>query len=324
MVSKLVSRWQTPDGVTLAWKVREALGKGESLGRLGLAKVDGRWDLRGFRDPAGDPRDVSVPVPGTDRSVQIPVRRPELAIAGTPQPLDLSGASLRGFTFRSAAVEDSVLDGADLRDAYFGWSARFARCSFRKCNLSDAYPGEMTFKSQPVQFIDVDFSGSRFNRTMAGNAEFRRCLFRDVRMFRAEFHGLMTGCTFSGMLDDVQFGSGSPDRPRRWAGEDMKGCDFSEATLRQVGFKKIDLARLIPPARDHVILRHASCSIPKLIAILEGSDIPSRRGVAGSLGYDRDWLAGNIAILHRLDLGSDDAEIDWVQNLLLSVDAGCE
>ena len=198
MTSKLVSRWQTPEGIALAWKVREALGKDQSLGGLGLEPVDGRWDLRGFRDPVGEAHEVSVPVPGTERTVQVALRRPELVIIGRPGPLDLSGASLRAVKVRGAVLESCLFDRADWRDASISQAACVANCSLRACHFSNAYPGLDDFDTKPVRFLKVDFSGSRFNRTMAANAEFHGCLFRDVRMFRAEFDGLMTDCTFSG------------------------------------------------------------------------------------------------------------------------------
>lgn len=189
-----------------------------------------------------------MPVPGTDRSIQMPFRRPELAITGQPEPFDLSGANLRALRIRHAQLENCVFDGADCRDAWI--SRSFVGCSFRKCNFSNAYLSLTRFHEQPDQYIRVDFSGSRFNRTMSGNAVFQDCLFRDVRMFRAEFEGLMLGCTFSGVLDDVQFGGVEIRRSlqllenpslgvhlgalrQRYMGEqgtpDLSGCDFSEA-----------------------------------------------------------------------------------------------
>lgn len=72
-----------------------------------------------------------------------------------------------------------------------------------------------------------------------------------------------------------------------------------------------------------MILRHASCSIPKLIAALEDSEVPSRRGVGGSLKYKSQWLSGDIALFHRLDIGDNYEERDWMENFLLTVDAAC-
>ena len=323
LTSKLRTRWRSPEGRALAWKVREALAAGHGLSRLSLAQVDGRLDLRGYEDPTDEPRVVDVSVPRTGRSVRLHERTWTAVIAGALEPVDLSGAQLRGFDFLRARLVGSKFDESDCRDIYVA-SSSFSRCSFRGVNFTEAFVGGLDWSKPTTLFESVDFGGSRMVHVSSDNACYKDCQFDDVTIRKSMFSSRFQDCTFSGLVDDVEFYGlpiGAPaDRPRN----EMAGVDFRGASLRWVGFKKIDLAPVALPRKDHIVLHHAACVLPLAIARLQDDPLPTRRGLGGLLEYALRSLDGDIVVLHRLDAGHDnEADAQWAEAFLRDLEADC-
>ena len=243
-------------------------------------------------------------------------------MTGTLDRVDFTGAQLRAFVISNVAILDSVFDSADCRDVTIV-SSSFTGCSMRKVNFTDGFLGWYNWSKPRTMFNRVDFSGARFVRVSSSNASFTDCQFHDVVIRKHEFSSSFVSCVFSGSIEDVEF-YGIDDRQPGRATNDFIDVDLREATLRFVGFKKIDLAHTRLPAQDHVILRHARCVLPLAIEQLQDTSVPARKGLRGLLGYHQQWLAGDIVVMHRLDAGDDTEQgAQWAEAFLMGLEATC-
>lgn len=252
---------------------------------------------------------------------RLPEKAQAAVFAGAVARADFSGAQFRGFEFRGALVEDSIFDKADCRDIYVA-SSSFARCSFRSVNFTDGFLG-LGWNKPTSHFESVDFAGSRFVHVNSHNASYRACRFLDVLIRKSEFSSHFRDCTFSGRLDDVEF-YGLDVRAQGRPRNEMADVSFRGASLRWVGFKKIDLAHVTLPAEDHIVFHHAPCVLPTAIDRLRDDPLPAHRGLCGLLEYSLQWLEGDIVVMHRLDAG-DGNEVDarWAEEFLRRIETEC-
>lgn len=272
-------RWETPEGVLVAGEVLARLKAGAPLGGLGLGEVDGRVDLRGF--PAPLPRPVSP----EDMTRRLAGRRLVLAafsamtghvlLEGVAlRGLDLTGARLDEVSFRQCEIEDCVLDGVSGRDLDL-IRTRVRGCSFRGAGLERALLGRW-HDGECSEFDRVDFTGAdlRGYPSSTVTAWFRDCDFSGALLGGRSFHDCgLVRCRFAGDLMDVHFfGSGSPSGVPEGP-DQVADLDLSEAVLRNVTFKGVDLSAVrLPDDPGLRIIRNYPCVMRKAAAALRGRD----------------------------------------------------
>ena len=94
--------------------------------------------------------------------------------------------------------------------------------------------------------------------------------------------------------------------------------------MKLVGFKKIDLAMVKLPLKEHLVVHRAPCVLPLAIARLQDTDLPARKGLRGLLKYALKWLEGDIFVLRRLDAGDEnEADAAWAEAFLRGIEAEC-
>lgn len=291
------------------------LGSGHPPDELGLTKVDGLWDLRGYRLPRTPVRPI------TEVHGQRVTRGGAVILEGLRlEDLDLSGAHLAGlFLLRSTvsrcrfdqadvqqsvwkrvAVTDTSFARADLREAVIGDGvdhSRFERVVFRSARMANAGPS--------ATFVDCDFS----------NALLTRVAFRDARLIRCRFAGSLLETTFYGK--------------RTLLGHDerLEDVDFSDAQFRFVGFRRLDMTSVRLPTGDgHVVVRRVRCTLARAIEALRlepGDDAKAWRGLLED-AVKRLGPRQQIGIFGRGDFEYGIAgPVDRVVEILRLAEAAC-
>jgi uncharacterized protein YjbI with pentapeptide repeats len=242
--------------------ILDRIRSGAALDGLGLDRIDGRWDLRGFSTeaPAATTTSAVRTIAGQYEVSRVSgrVRLRGLSL----RDLDLRGSRLQGLSLdhceltnsrfdeaklnglrvRDSSVSDVTFDGADLRDAVLSiGSAAFERVSFRGADLRGAIPG-------PAQIADSDFSSARLKGVE----------FWDTRLTRVRF---------AGRLEDVTFAARRPILGLLGHDETLVDVDFSDCEFRYVDLRHLNLDRVKLPERPgHVVVRRIRCVLDELIA----------------------------------------------------------
>ncbi len=156
---------------------------------------------------------------------------------------DFTGQDLRDQVWKDCRLVGVTFDRCDLRRAAF-LGCQLEDCTFRGAKLAGAIIGGR--HPWDNRFQNCDFSKSTARSAICQGARFLSCGFEDVRWEKIDFFGtLFADCVFSGQLTEVMFTPGTeelaPDR------NELAGCDFSDAELRWVDFRGIDLDNVVLP-----------------------------------------------------------------------------
>jgi hypothetical protein len=232
-----------------------------------IPQVDGRLDLRGSA--------VQKPKSSSVRSSPIAVSEVQsglIELRGvTWKGIDFTGSDLPELRFFDGVIEDCVFDECDCR-GWRMWNTRLARCSFTRADLrKSALGGLMGAKRnefREVQFVETDLRQTAFTA-----AKFEGCVFENARLDRVDFQGSeFARCTFVGTLQEVAFArrafrvEGTPENQ-------MKGVDFSRASLRSVEFRDLDLGDVVfPTDADHLVVEPYRPTLDAAISELEQRD----------------------------------------------------
>ena len=231
---------------------------------------------------------------------------------GVLDALDFTAADLGQVVFLACTLTDCLLDGADLRGSSLAGS-HVADCSFTGARWRDASLG-WWFDEQPTTYDRVAFVRADLRGGFSKEVVYRDCDFSSANLTKVEFHGShFIRCRFAGVLRETMFyGTGFRDSPMT-APNPMEDVDFSDARLRYVGFRRVDLSRArLPDNDEHVIIRHPSCVRAFARALRESGAVDVPQNV---LGMALSSMEGSISVVSALDLADDGSPAD-VQQVL--------
>ena len=285
--------------MTTSTTILNALRAGDSLDSIGLPKVDGFIDLRGFKAPR--PRVVGTrgsPI-GEMQLLQDPV----VVRNARWNSIDFSRARLQSVLLFHSRIENCRFDGADL--SHFAmWGTQVESSSFRFADLRRAALGGIGQDRSRNSFRNVDFSGADLRETVHGSADFRDCVFDDCNLTGVDFRAdVFESCRFSGELREVLFYR-QAFKLEEFPPNEMKNVDLRRAKLRMCAFRKLDLDTIRwPEDADHIVIRDLPAALDRGIELLESrSDLGARR-LTVQLNMIKQWLGANqrVAVINRLD-----------------------
>lgn len=290
--------------------VWRALLSNSGLEKLRLATINGRVDLRESSLPKAFPKFASKGV---------------LLNKAVWTALDFQGADLRGIHFSNCNVSNCRFDLANCRD-WKVWSSRFDSTSFVGADLRGSALGA-TRGTSVNSYLSVDFSQANLEDTTYVSADFVDCRYHDSKLTGVDFQGsVFRRCIFSGLLDEVLFYrkafGGAEHSPN-----EMEGVDFSNAILRFVEFRGIDMASVKwPSERHHWILEDYIPSISKLAEVFSArSDFQSRKA-ASIFNLMLKWAGPGQrrGVIGKLDIeeAGGTALVAEVEALLAAIRAG--
>jgi hypothetical protein len=169
-------------------------------------------------------------------------------------------------------LKGSTLSGVDLSslrlEVFRAMATTFDRCDFSRMIVTGR--GTMSAQNSATLYRECEFVRADLRAVFPSTARFERCRFEDVRLDgwvceKAEF----VGCVFVGELTDVVFsGTIASERVQRMVGRrenEFRANDFSDATLRYVGFQRgiaLDEQNL-PSGPEYVIVREFPASLKR-------------------------------------------------------------
>lgn len=271
-------RWSTPEGQRLAAFAIRRLKRGRPLTRLGLDTVDDLVDLRGLPVRPGQVRERM-----TVRGVGVELRERVVFSGGAWEGLDLTGSSFAHCQLSRIRISGCRFDAADLRAAKLS-SCRVEDASFRKARLQGVLFGFRT-PVERLSFRRVDFTRADMRGAIHGRASFQDCLFDSANLKKVDFaSSRFTRCTFKGLLNDVIFWSEAPQRRVRHPNQ-LLDCDFSDAVLRYVDFRRLGLESVALPSDErHVVVDHYACVLNGLWTGFADSQVEGERLVGRLCG----------------------------------------
>jgi uncharacterized protein YjbI with pentapeptide repeats len=214
-------------------KVWERIAAGGDLDGLGLSKLDGRWHVEGMRAPAdADLKHVVFKAIHFDR------------------------CTIRELRLHDARMDNCVFTACDLQQLRL-WRTTFEQTRLCDVDLRRSAFGAVDDSGGHNTFRGVEFVRADLREIAMSAAEMTDCRFVDCNLHRVDFGGTrFERCTFSGLLDEVQFYAqefGYEHLPRN----EMKDISFADARFRYVEFRKLDMEDVVwPTAPDHVIVQN--------------------------------------------------------------------
>ena len=132
-------------------------------------------------------------------------------------------------------------------------------------------------------------------------------------------------CRFAGLLREVMFydhgfKTGKPDP------NPMEDVDFSEAELRMVEFRRLDLDRVkFPKSSDHLIVHRYRCVLERAVRELETD--ARWKGLRAVMVHRLKWAGPRqeVGEFNRRDFVEmgDEAEAEFAVSLLQRLEAEC-
>jgi uncharacterized protein YjbI with pentapeptide repeats len=289
----------------LAGEVWSRLERGRSLEDLGLGRYQGRIDLRGIAAPQASRREGAPHRVGSLEAVEV---------TGVPwledvrlEGIDFSNASLGGMALMRAEIVDCRFDEAKCSN-WGLWGTTVVDSSFRAAVLRESSLGpppspKLTLsrgmRRSRSTYTRVDFSEADLRGAHALTGMFVDCNFSRARLDKVDFgFSYLVRCQFAGDLTDVEFSAADE---RGSAAETLEDVDFSDAELRFVAFRRLNLDRVkLPTSPNHIIVRRYRCVIDRALAELNDGTRSSLADLRGLLKFDREWLGPtrDIGIFH--------------------------
>lgn len=316
----LVARWQTPDGERLTKEVFGRLVAAESLSDLGLAEHEGRTDLRGIMAPA------PVELSAQERKGWVVQEIRGLAKFERVKlvNLDFSGGRLESLRFFNTTIANCRFDEARCKDWRL-WAVDVTDTSFVGADLSKAVLGAWHDGRGDI-YQRVNFSGADMRSIVCPAATFVDCDFGDAHLANVDFQSSsFIRCRFAGLLREVMFydqgfKTGKPDP------NPMEDVDFSEAELRMVEFRRLNLDRVrLPTSSDHLVVHHYRRVLERALRELQGDARWS--GLRGVMEHRLKWAGPRqeVGEFNRRDLMEmgDEADAEIAVKLLQRLEAEC-
>ena len=150
----------------------------------------------------------------------------------------------------------------------------------------------------------VDFSRSDMRGLISTTATYVDCNFSHARLDKIDFQSSsFIRCRFAGEVREVLFYDNAFD-PRKKEANPMEDVDFSQAQLRWVAFRRLNLDRVrLPESRDHLILKNYPCVLRKALAAVKDDESLHGRGLSRVLANYLKWAGPNqqVGVLNRLN-----------------------
>jgi len=281
---------------TLNRKVLNRLLKGKPLDGLPLPVRDGRLDLRGFRFEAPEIRNFSW------------------------KGLDFSGVDLSALRMSHGEIDHCLFEKCDASEARM-WATTVSNSSFRGASLKGAVLGGVDLDGRWNTFRHVDFTKADLRRTVYKAASFESCLFRNSKIEDVNFQTTrFSDCPFEGRIVRVLFYRRG-FRGEEFPPNEMANVDFSNATLRWVEFRELDLDRVtLPNNSEHILIQSYPAVLDRMIAALGTEGGLSSRRLAAVFEHDRKWAGPNqvqgvLNVQDLIEVGGEEG-LERVRELL--------
>ena len=291
-------RWQTNHGKQLAQEVWRRLAGGESLRDLAIPEYEARLDLRGISVPEVTKEELPPFRNWGLHKLHGPLEFRNVHFDG----IDFTGSDLAHVQFFNSKITECRFDGALCGN----WGVRAAdiiRTSFVDAKLRDAVLGPW-YQGRGNRYQFVDFSRADMRGLISTTATYVDCNFSHARLDKIDFQSSsFIRCRFAGEVREVLFYDNAFD-PRKKEANPMEDVDFSQAQLRWVAFRRLNLDRVrLPENRDHLVLKNYPCVLRKALAAVKDDESLYGRGLTRVLGNDLKWVGPNqqIGVLNRLD-----------------------
>ena len=316
----LAARWRTQEGEPLAREVFRRLVAGVSLTDLGLGEHERRIDLRGIAAPAAERLDAFEKKGWVVQKLGGLLKFERTKFVN----LDFSGARLESFRFFNATISNCRFDRARCQDWRL-WAVDVTDTSFVEADLRKAVLGAW-FEGRGDVYQRVNFSRSNLGSIVCPAATFVDCGFGDAQLSKVDFQSSsFIRCRFAGLLREVMFydhgfRTGKPDP------NPMESVDFSEAELRMVEFRNLNLDGVtFPVTSDHLIVHHYRCALERAVREL-GPDT-AHRGLRAILEHKLKWAGPyqKVGVFNRRDLIEmfDQEAADFAVGLLRRIETDC-
>lgn len=317
---EMAARWRTPDGERLTDEVFSRLLGGRPLDDLHLGKHDGRVDLRGIAAPPPE-RLKGFATKGWVVSELVGL----LKFTGVVlTDLDFSGARLDGFRFFNATVSNCRFDDAQCKDWRI-WAAEVTDTSFVGADLRKAVIGGW-YEGRGDVYERVDFTRANLRSIVCPAATFVDCDFGHAQLVKIDFQSSsFIRCRFAGLLREVMFydhgfRTGKPDP------NPMEDVDFSDAELKWVEFRRLDLDRVtLPTSNHHLIVHSYRCVLEKAVSELQAD--ARWKGLRAVMEHRLKWAGPrqNIGEFNQRDLAEagGEAEANFAVSLLRRLEKEC-
>jgi hypothetical protein len=172
----------------------------------------------------------------------------------------------------------------------------------------------------------VNFSRANLRHTVWAAGTFVDCEFGEAQLAKVDFQSSsFIRCRFAGLLREVMFydhgfRTGKPDP------NPMEDVDFSDAELRMVEFRRLNLDRVtLPESSDHLIVHRYRCVLER--AMRELDERSERLGLQAVLEHMLKWAGPHqeVGIFNRRDLVEmfEEAGAELATRLLRRLEAEC-
>lgn len=257
------------------------------LGDLSLPIRDGRVDLRGFRFEAPKIEDFRW------------------------HNLDFSGVDLSALRMLRGDIDNCLFEKCDASEVRM-WSTRVSNSSFRGASLREAMLGGADTDGRTNTFHCVDFAKADLRRTVYKAASFESCVFRNSKIADVDFQTTrFSDCRFEGKLERVLFYRYG-FKGEQFPPNEMANVDFSNATLRWVEFRGLDLDRVkLPNNSEHLLIQSYPAVLERMIAALQKESDLSSRTLAAVFEDRRKWagphqVQGVLNVQDLLEAGGEE------------------
>jgi uncharacterized protein YjbI with pentapeptide repeats len=318
-IRKLRERWASPAGESQARAALQALAQGGDVGHIGLGAVGDRIDLRGIVCPATASTDTVVG--GVSAAVISNTTELHSAVL---KDIDFSYSHLDNLRLHNCNVVGCRFDSASC-EGWRVWGCDFSETSFRAANMRSAMLGPWA-DGRGNTYAGVDFDNADLRGAVCPAATFRDSTFAHARLDGIDFQSsTFIRCRFAGPLHDVIFWDrgfriGKPD-PNR-----MEDVDFSDAILRHVEFRRLDMdSAALPVSSDHLLLTDYRCALERALADLGEDDSPHGRRSRALLAHRLKWAGPSQrrGVFHRDDLGRTPDDANRLLRLLIECQREC-
>jgi uncharacterized protein YjbI with pentapeptide repeats len=315
----LVKRWQTDEGIARAKRVLDGLAGGRIPADLGWGVVEGRLDLRGLPAPLPK-RSNRREIDGRfveELSGSLTIR--EASLSG----LDLSGSQLESLRMFSSTLSDCVFDAARCHDWRL-WDGQIRDSRFVGTDLQGSALGPW-WDGRGNIYERVDFSGADLRQASCTAATFIDCDFANARLDKIDFQSTsFIRARFAGDLREVifwdhGFRTGKPDP------NPMQDVDFTNARLRGVEFRRLNLDSVkFPASEDHLVVHNYRCVVERALDYLSSDDSIIGRLLRAALEVDAKWIGPHQAVgVFALADFDEPGEAEFAAALLSRLDREC-
>lgn len=317
---ELVTRWKSGDGEQLVQEVFGRLLSGKPLADLRLGEYEDRIDLRGLPLPRPEALNTFQKAGWVVQELGGLLKFEGVRL----ENLDLSQSQLEGCRFIRSAISNCRFDQARCQDWRL-WAVEVTNSSFVGADLRKAVLGAW-YEGRGDTYRRVTFSGANLRSIVCPAATFIDCDFGTAQLAKVDFQSSsFVRCRFAGLLREVifydhGFKTGKPEA------NPMEDVDFSDAELRMVEFRRLNLDRVtFPRSDDHLIVRNYRCVLER--AVRELQEDARWKGLRAVIEHRLKWAGPRqeVGEFNRRDLleAGGEAEAEFAADLLRRLETEC-